>query len=171
VRAVIIVVDGAIVGEVVKEESHPNAARIWLSHVDIGDGGGPKQIVYGGDRRLSPGEMVPVAPPGARVAISAGQSTEFRFRKMRARNFRGQRSHGMLCSLLELNWVLKGLDEVAVLDGSYRPGQPLRLPSATRGAVKWQAAPAPAPVPVLLTLWQSECLDSVPVLQLSASGR
>jgi tRNA-binding EMAP/Myf-like protein len=34
---------------------------------------------------------------------------------MRARNYRGQRSHGMLCSLEELGWLEGGPNEVAIL--------------------------------------------------------
>lgn len=105
----IIHIAGAIVGRAVDVRAHPRGDLIWLANVDLGDGPSV-QIVFGGDHPVTVGDYVPVAPPGAR----ATDRTK-RVKKMRARNYRGQRSHGMLCSLDELGWLDGGPNEVAIL--------------------------------------------------------
>ena len=117
---VIIRTIGAKVGEVVEVARHPNAQKIWLAKVQPGISQGSVQIVFGGLRELRAGDLVPVALPGTHVTV-LGRDTP---KKMRARTYRGERSHGMLCSLRELGWVPAGLDEVAVLQ-DLAPGQPL----------------------------------------------
>lgn len=109
---------GAVVGEVVQIRSHPNAQKIWLADVRVDDCQNVVQIVFGGVRMLVPGDLVPVALPGRRVNV---QGTD-KPKKMRNRSYRGERSHGMLCSLKELGWVDACIDEVAVLR-NLRPGQ------------------------------------------------
>ncbi|MBB4912062.1 hypothetical protein [Actinophytocola algeriensis] len=111
---------GAVVGEISEIWVHPNAEKIWLSHVRVDDTHDVVQIVFGGVRMLSPGDLVPVALPGARVLVEGREKPK----KMRNRAYRGERSHGMLCSLRELGWVEACVDEVAVLCG-LRPGQSL----------------------------------------------
>jgi tRNA-binding EMAP/Myf-like protein len=114
---------GAVVGHVTQVDTHPNADVIYLATVDIG-GGVTKQIVFGGTNKDLVGELVPVAPPGARVVVRLGTNTE-REKRMRVRTYRGERSHGMLCSLEELGWHYGGPDEVAVLRKDLKPGQSL----------------------------------------------
>jgi tRNA-binding EMAP/Myf-like protein len=109
--------------------------------VDLGGNAGPVQIVFGGERMLLKGELVPAAPPGS-WAIMRRPGIGIRRKKMRVRNYRGQRSHGMLCSLDELGWTRRGPDEVAVLRG-VTPGQRLDdLPSHWRPevVVGWERA-------------------------------
>ncbi len=113
----IIRVRGAVVGEIVHLHSHPNAQRIWLAQVRSSRHGRPEQIVFGGNRKLRRGDLVAVAPPGTLIQ----ESHKDRPRRMRIRNYRGERSHGMLCSLNELGWARGGPDEVAVLR-DLRPG-------------------------------------------------
>jgi tRNA-binding EMAP/Myf-like protein len=106
---VAVITSGAVVGRVVKVEDHPRAQRIRLAHVDLGDSGGPVQIVFGGPPVVNPENLVAVAPPGARV-FSTGAT-----KKMRRRSYRGESSYGMLCSLDELGWAVGAPDEVAIL--------------------------------------------------------
>lgn len=108
---------GVVVGRVVKVENHPNADWLRLAHVDLGDGGGPVQIVFGGPPVVEPEDLVAVAPSGARVAAA-------KYTKMRKRRYRGEISHGMLCSLDELGWAEGALDAVATLR-NVRPGESL----------------------------------------------
>jgi len=105
---------GIIVGRVVKVQDHPNGDRIWLAEVDLGRGD-PVQIVFGGKKEVvRPDSLVPVAPPGSRLDGV----------KMRRRRYRGQTSHGMLCSLAELGWDTSVTDRVATLDTAHlQPGQ------------------------------------------------
>jgi tRNA-binding EMAP/Myf-like protein len=114
VARVVIVTAGAVVGCVLEVSDHPDAQAIWLATVDIG--GRKLEIVFGGQRKIAAGELVPVAPPGATVQVRpADRYRPARFKKMRVRRYRGQRSHGMLCSLDELGWCVGGPDEVPVL--------------------------------------------------------
>jgi phenylalanyl-tRNA synthetase beta chain len=115
---VIIGTVGAVVGEVMQTKSHPNAQKVWLSYVRVDDSKDVVQIVFGGLRMLDPGDLVPVALPGTRVTVEGREKPK----KMRSRSYRGERSHGMLCSLRELGWVDACFDEVAVLR-DLQPGQ------------------------------------------------
>jgi len=120
-----VVTSGAVVGVIVEVQDHPNADRLWLATVDIGNR--KLHIVFGGTRPLRPGDLVPVAPPGAHLSTPHGP------RRMRCRRYRGQRSEGMLCSSNELGWTVDGPDAVHVLD-SGQAGQPLPTggPDGTR---------------------------------------
>jgi tRNA-binding EMAP/Myf-like protein len=105
---------GAVVGRVVDVRDHPRGDLIWLAQVDIGNDGPPMQIVFGGETKVKVGDLVPVAPPGARIREQTSDGTG-RWKKVRRRRFRGEESHGMLCSLDELGWLPGGPDEVATL--------------------------------------------------------
>lgn len=141
----VIVATGAIVGRVVSVREHPRAERIWLATVDLGDGL-PVQIVFGGKYRVRPGELVPVAPPGALVmAVARDGLAISRTKKMRCRRYRGERSHGMLCSLEELGWVVGGPDEVAILR-HVSPGDRLDDLPAERQAEIMNRPPRPITV-------------------------
>jgi tRNA-binding EMAP/Myf-like protein len=109
-------VEGVVVGKIVKVRPHPRGERIWLADVDIG-ADFQLQIVWGGSPILEEGSLVPVAPPGARLPDG----------KMRRRRYRGEISEGMLCSLAELGWDRSITDCVALLDNSIglRPGESL----------------------------------------------
>jgi tRNA-binding EMAP/Myf-like protein len=123
ISAVIIGIAGAITGKVEKVRPHPRGEFIWLADVDLGDGNGLVQIVFGGKHKLQGGELVPVAPPGSQVVVQYSDDS-YGIKKMRARRYRGERSHGMLCSLDELGWIRGGPNEVAVLC-DLTPGQSL----------------------------------------------
>ena len=97
---------GVVAGRVVEVRNHPNADRIRIAIVDI-NAGKPLHIVFGGPPIVTPGCIVPVAPPGSRIGPEK--------KKMRRRNYRGMFSEGMLCSLAELGWDASGPDEVAIL--------------------------------------------------------
>jgi tRNA-binding EMAP/Myf-like protein len=114
---VIISVAGALVGRVATVDVHPNGDLIWLAFVDINDGNPPTQVIYGGDQKLAVGDRVPVVLPGARLTVVDDRNPAPRTKRLRARNYRGQRSNGMLCSLDELGWLSGGPNEVAILCG------------------------------------------------------
>lgn len=133
---------GAVVGAVVRVRPHPNAQKIWLADVRLSPDKHVVQIVFGGIRRLHPDDLVAVAPPRSRVTVLGRAKPK----KMRSRRYRGERSHGMLCSLRELGWVESGMDEVAVLF-DLSPGQSLDdiAIANRRGHVKnWFDASDPA---------------------------
>jgi hypothetical protein len=114
---------------------------IWLADVGLGNGTTPLQIVFGGDHKLTGGELVPVAPPGSWATMRRPGICDKR-KKMRVRSYRGERSHGMLCSLDELGWIRGGPNEVAIFC-DLEPGQSLDdLPRHQRPevVVGWERA-------------------------------
>ncbi len=103
-----------VVGKVERIEAHPDADKVRVTHVDLGDGE-LHQIICGA-WNFAEGAIVPVAVPGS---VLAGGF------EIGRRNIRGVESHGMICSERELG--LGELHEgIMVLD----PGTPLGLPFA-----------------------------------------
>ncbi len=114
------VVSEAVAARVVAEHPHPNADRLRIAVVEAGER--RWRVVYGGTRRLTVGDVVPVATPGTRLTAVSG----LRLPPLRARNFRGVRSEAMLCSSDELGWTRNGPDEVLVLDSGHEVGALVR---------------------------------------------
>ncbi len=83
--------DGVVVGEVIDLKPHPNADRLQVCTVSIGDQS-PLQIVCGA-ANVYQGMRAPTALVGARLP------GDFRIKKSK---LRGEASHGMLCSEKEL---------------------------------------------------------------------
>jgi phenylalanyl-tRNA synthetase beta chain len=81
-----------VVGRLLSVERHPNADKLWLTTVDVGNGGEPLQIVCGANN-IAPGDLVPVALVGA---VLPGD------RRIERSKIRGVESQGMLCSAIEL---------------------------------------------------------------------
>ncbi|MGJ3241915.1 MAG: phenylalanine--tRNA ligase subunit beta [Opitutales bacterium] len=84
-------VEHLVVGEVLEKNPHPNADRLSLCSVDVGDGT-PRSIVCGA-RNFDVGDRVPVALVGA---VLPG---DFKIKKSK---LRGVASEGMLCAAGEL---------------------------------------------------------------------
>lgn len=84
-------VSNVVVGHVVKREQHPDADKLSLCQVDIGEEE-PVQIVCGA-KNVAQGQNVAVAKVGA---VLPGN---FKIKKAK---LRGQASNGMICSLQEL---------------------------------------------------------------------
>ena len=131
---------GPVAGRVASVEPIPNSDRVRLARVDIGTGSF-LTIVFGGEYEVAQGDLVPVAPPGSWVPGPRGLRNQPV--KMRRRTFRGQRSEGMLCSLLELGWAKtrdrqeapESRHHVAVLKPVMQPGEPLPDPRVWRTVV------------------------------------
>ena len=101
------------VGRVITREQHPDADRLSLCTVDVGDGE-PRQIVCGATN-FGAGATVGVALPGATLP----DGTVLRVAKLR-----GVESHGMMLSESELE--LSGdRDGLMLLDEALAPGTPL----------------------------------------------
>jgi len=83
--------EGLVVGEVKEKQQHPNADRLCLTQVDVGNEN-PLMIVCGAPN-VEKGQKVVVAPVGARLHPINGESFE-----IKAAKIRGEASEGMICA-------------------------------------------------------------------------
>ena len=108
---------GVIVGEVKTCEKHPDADRLSITTVDIGDGT-IVQIVCGAPN-VAAGQKVPVATIGTKLFDKEGNEFEIKKGKIR-----GQESHGMICAEDELG-LGENHDGIMILDKKLKPGTTL----------------------------------------------
>ncbi len=105
-----------VVGRVVTREKHPNADRLSLCTVDVGEhNGGVKQIVCGADN-FQAGDVVAVSMSGA--VLENGL-------KLKKANLRGVESDGMMMSEQELGYEEKS-PGIVVLPSDWEIGAPLQ---------------------------------------------
>ncbi|MBN8567470.1 MAG: phenylalanine--tRNA ligase subunit beta [Flavobacteriales bacterium] len=109
--------EGIIVGEVKTCVQHPDADRLKVTTVDLGDGN-PVQIVCGAPN-VGVGQKVPVATIGTLLFDKEGN--EFQIKKGK---IRGQESHGMICAEDELG-LGDNHDGIMILDTTIKIGTPL----------------------------------------------
>ncbi|WP_425075714.1 phenylalanine--tRNA ligase subunit beta [Psychroserpens sp. S379A] len=86
---------GIVVGEVLTCEQHPNADRLKVTTVNIGNDS-PLQIVCGAPN-VAKGQKVPVATIGTTLYTPEGEAW-----KIKKGKIRGEESHGMICAEDEL---------------------------------------------------------------------
>lgn len=82
---------GLVIGEVLSTEKHPNADKLTLTKVSIGNGE-PLQIVCGAPN-VAAGQKVVVAPVGTTIYPTAGDPLTMKVAKIRS-----VESHGMICA-------------------------------------------------------------------------
>ncbi|MDA0196209.1 MAG: phenylalanine--tRNA ligase subunit beta [Bacteroidetes bacterium] len=106
-----------VVGEILTCEKHPNAEKLSLTSVDIGNGD-PARIVCGAPN-VAVGQKVVVAPVGSTI-YPWDKEEGFKLSKAK---IRGEASEGMICSAYEI-----GLNEdhtgILVLDAKFKNGTP-----------------------------------------------
>jgi phenylalanyl-tRNA synthetase beta chain len=105
---------GVVVGKVLTCIQHPNADRLKITTVDLGDGK-PVQIVCGAPN-VAVGQKVPVATIGTVLYDNKGEGF-----KIKKGKIRGEESHGMICAEDELG-LGKGHDGILVLDKKLKEG-------------------------------------------------
>ena len=108
--------EGVVVGHVLTCVQHPNADRLRVTTVDLGDGT-PVQIVCGAPN-VAAGQKVPVATIGTTLYDKEGNSFQIKKGKIR-----GEDSHGMICAEDELG-LGQGHDGIMVLGEDLKPGTP-----------------------------------------------
>ncbi len=108
--------EGVVVGEVLKCGKHPNADRLKIAEVDLGNGA-PVQIVCGAPN-VAAGQKVPVATIGTMLYSENGEGF-----KIKKGKIRGAESHGMICAEDELG-LGSSHDGIMVLDEDAVPGTP-----------------------------------------------
>ncbi|PQB08651.1 phenylalanine--tRNA ligase subunit beta [Polaribacter filamentus] len=105
---------GVIVGKVLTSIQHPNADRLKITTVDLGDGK-PLQIVCGATN-VAAGQKVPVATIGTTLYDNKGEGFIIKKGKIR-----GEESHGMICAEDELG-IGTSHDGILVLDENIKEG-------------------------------------------------
>lgn len=91
-------VEGVVIGEIARMEHHPNADKLWVCEVNLGD---KTTTIVTGAQNLLIGDRIPVALPG--TTLPNGVYIE-------VSKLRGIESSGMLCSTEELNLDLDAGD-------------------------------------------------------------
>lgn len=107
---------GIVVGEVITCEKHPNADKLKLTTVNIGQDQ-PLQIVCGAPN-VAAGQKVPVATIGTTLYTAEGASWVIKKGKIR-----GEESHGMICAEDELG-LGDSHDGIMVLADTLKVGTP-----------------------------------------------
>lgn len=108
---------GVVVGHVITCEKHPDADKLKITTVDLGDGNAPVQIVCGAPN-VAAGQKVPVATIGTKLYDKDGNAFEIKKGKIR-----GQESHGMICAEDELG-LGESHEGILILEASLTPGTP-----------------------------------------------
>ena len=106
---------GVVVGHVLTCEKHPDADKLKITTVDLGDGNAPVQIVCGAPN-VAAGQKVPVATIGTKLFDKEGNAFEIKKGKIR-----GQESHGMICAEDELG-LGESHDGIMILNEDLKPG-------------------------------------------------
>ena len=91
-----------VVGEILKIEAHPDADKLVVCQVNIGEDE-PTQIVTGATN-VSAGDKVPVVLHGGRVATDHDGNKVPGGTKIKNGKLRGVESFGMMCSVAELGY-------------------------------------------------------------------
>ncbi|MCG9973202.1 phenylalanine--tRNA ligase subunit beta [Christiangramia crocea] len=108
---------GVVVGHVLTCDKHPNADKLQLTRVNIGNGE-EVQIVCGAPN-IGAGQKVPVATIGTLLYDESGESWEIKKGKIR-----GEASYGMICSEKELG-LGQSHEGIMVMDNELVPGTPV----------------------------------------------
>lgn len=108
---------GIVVGHVLTCEKHPDADKLKITTVDLGDGNAPVQIVCGASN-VAAGLKVPVATIGTKLVDKDGNAFEIKKGKIR-----GQESHGMICAEDEIG-LGDSHDGIMILANDLQPGTP-----------------------------------------------
>jgi phenylalanyl-tRNA synthetase beta chain len=106
---------GFVVGKVLSCGKHPDADRLSVTTVDVGDGSEPQQIVCGAPN-VAAGQTVAVARPGAVMPDGT---------RLKKAKLRGVESLGMILSEDELGLASDRAGGIMVLDDELVAGTPL----------------------------------------------
>lgn len=109
--------DKFYIGEVIHCERHPNADKLSVTQVDLGENLGIKNIVCGAPN-VAKGQKVVVATEGATIYLPDGKSFE-----IKASKIRGEESQGMICAEDEIGVGISH-DGILVLDSEVLIGTP-----------------------------------------------
>ena len=108
--------DGMVVGEVLTCEKHPNADKLKVTSVDVGEDE-PLSIVCGAPN-VDKGQKVVIATVGSTIYPTSGEP--FKIKKAKIRD---HVSMGMICAEDEIG-IGQSHDGIIVLDDKWKPGTP-----------------------------------------------
>ena len=108
---------GIVLGTVLTREKHPDADKLSLTTVSVGDPAGPRQIVCGA-ANVAAGQRVVVALEGAMLYPTQGEP--FKIKKSK---IRGAASEGMICAEDEIG-LGTSHEGIMVLDTDLPDGTP-----------------------------------------------
>ncbi|MBZ9731071.1 phenylalanine--tRNA ligase subunit beta [Salegentibacter sp. JZCK2] len=109
--------EGIVVGHVLECKSHPNADKLQLTNVDLGNGE-QVQIVCGAPN-IAAGQKVPVATIGTTLYDGSGEAWPIKKGKIR-----GEASFGMICSEKEIG-LGQSHEGIMVMQDDLAPGTPV----------------------------------------------
>ena len=109
--------EGVIAGKVIECVKHPNADRLKLTTIDLGNDK-ISEIVCGAPN-IEKGQIVPVAVVGSKIYTNNG--VEIKIKKSK---IRGVVSNGMVCAEDEIG-LGDSHDGIMVLDNKIKPGTPI----------------------------------------------
>ena len=109
--------NGVVAGKVLQCEKHPDADRLKVTSIDLGDNE-ISEIVCGAPN-IEKGQIVPVAKVGCKIYTSDG--TEIKIKKSK---IRGVVSNGMVCAEDEIG-LGQSHDGIMILDNNIKPGTPI----------------------------------------------
>lgn len=109
--------EGIVVGKIMSCEKHPNADRLQITSVDVGNAS-PLTIICGAPN-VTEGQNVAVAQVGTTLYDEENGPL-----KIKATKIRGEESRGMICSERELG-LGESHEGIMVLDNELQPGKPL----------------------------------------------
>jgi len=110
--------DGVVVGEVLEVFDHPNADRLRICRVNIGDD--EVQIICGA-YNVAKGQKVPVATVGTTLPVKTEEGQKLTIKKAK---LRGKISAGMICAEDELGLGSEH-EGIMVLNSSTKAGTPV----------------------------------------------
>ncbi|PKD44565.1 phenylalanine--tRNA ligase subunit beta [Rhodohalobacter barkolensis] len=88
--------EGFVVGEINQVRSHPNADKLQICDVNLGN----KEVqIICGAKNVAKGQKVPVATVGSTLPVPMDDGSYLKIKKAK---LRGEASHGMICSESEL---------------------------------------------------------------------
>ena len=108
---------GVVAGKVLECAKHPNADRLKVTSIDIGD----NQVceIVCGAPNIEKGQIVPVAAVGSKIYTNEGIEI-----KIKRSKIRGVVSNGMVCAEDEIG-LGDSHEGIMVLDKSVKPGTPI----------------------------------------------
>ncbi len=109
--------NGIVAGKVLQCEKHPDADRLKVTSIDLGDNE-ISEIVCGAPN-IEKGQIVPVAKVGSKIYTTEG--TEIKIKKSK---IRGIVSNGMVCAEDEIG-LGQSHDGIMILDNDIKPGTPI----------------------------------------------